>query len=59
MAESVGGKVEALNPRAVVAGHKNRDLPDDPATIGQTRQYLLDAQRLSKTRSPRRSTSTR
>ena len=38
--------IEALNPRAVVAGHKNRDLPDDPATIGQTRQYLLDAQRL-------------
>ena len=38
--------VEALQPRAVVAGHKNRDLPDDPAVLGQTRQYLLDAQRL-------------
>lgn len=39
-------KVEALQPRAVVAGHKNRDLPDLPAIIDQTRGYLLDAQRL-------------
>jgi glyoxylase-like metal-dependent hydrolase (beta-lactamase superfamily II) len=39
-------KVEALQPRAVVAGHKNRDLPDDPAILGQTRQYLVDAQQL-------------
>jgi glyoxylase-like metal-dependent hydrolase (beta-lactamase superfamily II) len=38
--------VEALRPRAVVAGHKNRELPDDPAILGQTRQYLVDAQRL-------------
>jgi glyoxylase-like metal-dependent hydrolase (beta-lactamase superfamily II) len=38
--------VEALRPGAVVAGHKNRDLPDDPSILGQTRQYLLDAQRL-------------
>jgi glyoxylase-like metal-dependent hydrolase (beta-lactamase superfamily II) len=38
--------VEALRPRAVVAGHKNKELPDDPATIDQTRQYLLDARRL-------------
>lgn len=40
--------IEALAPRAVVAGHKNRDLPDDPAIIDQTRQYLLDAQQLIK-----------
>ena len=39
-------KVAALQPRAVVAGHKNKDLPDDPAIIDQTRDYLLDAQRL-------------
>jgi glyoxylase-like metal-dependent hydrolase (beta-lactamase superfamily II) len=38
--------VEALRPRAVVAGHKNRDLPDDPVILGQTRQYLVDAQQL-------------
>ncbi|HJP76503.1 MAG TPA: MBL fold metallo-hydrolase [Pseudonocardiaceae bacterium] len=34
--------VAALRPRAVVAGHKNRALPDDPATIDSTRAYLLD-----------------
>jgi len=39
-------KVEALQPRAVVAGHMNKDLPDDPAIISQTRGYLLDARRL-------------
>ena len=39
-------QVAALRPRAVVAGHKNKDLPDDPAIIDQTRDYLHDAQRL-------------
>jgi glyoxylase-like metal-dependent hydrolase (beta-lactamase superfamily II) len=39
-------KVAALSPRAVVAGHKNKDLPDDPVILEQTRDYLLDAQRL-------------
>jgi len=39
-------KVAALRPRAVVAGHKNKDLPDDPAILDETRAYLLDAQRL-------------
>ncbi|KOV74761.1 metallo-beta-lactamase domain protein [Streptomyces sp. AS58] len=38
--------VAALHPRAVVAGHKNRDLPDAPSILVQTRDYLLDAQRL-------------
>src|SRR5277367_6373309 len=38
--------VAALDPRAVVAGHKNKDLPDDPKAINETRDYLLDAQRL-------------
>ncbi|MDH6244070.1 MBL fold metallo-hydrolase [Mycobacterium sp. OTB74] len=38
--------VAALQPQSVVAGHKNRDLPDDPAIIDETRQYLLDAQHL-------------
>ncbi len=38
--------VAALRPRAVVAGHKNKDLPDDPKIIDETRDYLLDAQRL-------------
>ena len=39
-------KVAALQPRAVVAGHKNKDLPDAPGIINETRDYLLDAQRL-------------
>ena len=39
-------KVTALQPRAVVAGHKNKDLPDDPAILDQTRDYLLNARRL-------------
>src|SRR5246127_4518072 len=39
-------KVAALKPTAVVAGHKNKDLPDDPAILEQTREYLLNARRL-------------
>lgn len=39
-------RVAALKPRTVVAGHKNKDLPDDPAILDRTRQYLLDAIRL-------------
>ncbi len=39
-------KVAALKPRAVVAGHKNKDLPDDPAILDRTRDYLLNARRL-------------
>jgi len=52
--ESVGGGLEAwlaaidqvtaLNPRVVVAGHK--DIADEPAILDQTRAYLLDAQSL-------------
>lgn len=39
-------KVAALQPSAVVAGHKHRDLPDDPAILDETRDYLLNARRL-------------
>ncbi|MFF1409462.1 MBL fold metallo-hydrolase [Streptomyces sp. NPDC058289] len=39
-------KIAALNPLHVVAGHKNKDLPDDPKIIDETRQYLRDAIRL-------------
>ena len=35
-----------LHPRAVVAGHKNKNRPDDPAILDETRQYLQDAIRL-------------
>lgn len=39
-------KVAALNPRHVVAGHKNKALPDDPKILDETRQYLRDTIRL-------------
>jgi len=39
-------KVEALHPKAVIAGHKNKALKDDPVTIEETRKYLSDAKRL-------------
>jgi glyoxylase-like metal-dependent hydrolase (beta-lactamase superfamily II) len=39
-------RVADLQPRAVVAGHKNRDQPDDPAVLDQTRRYLEDVIRL-------------
>jgi glyoxylase-like metal-dependent hydrolase (beta-lactamase superfamily II) len=39
-------RIAALNPRHVVAGHKNKDLPDDPKILDETRRYLLDAIRL-------------
>lgn len=37
--------VENLSPEYVVCGHKDKTKSDDPATIGQTRDYLLEAQR--------------
>ena len=39
-------RIAALNPRHVVAGHKNKDLPDDPKILDETRQYLRDAIRI-------------
>src|ERR1700722_5784845 len=33
-------------PRAVVAGHKDKNRPDDPAILAETRQYLQDVIRL-------------
>jgi hypothetical protein len=41
-------QVAELHPRAVVAGHKNRDLPDDPAILDWTRKYLKDVIRIRK-----------
>ena len=38
--------VEALQPSAVVAGHKNLRLSDDPTAIARTRAYLRDSNRL-------------
>jgi glyoxylase-like metal-dependent hydrolase (beta-lactamase superfamily II) len=39
-------EVAALNPRIVIAGHKNKALPDDPKSIEETRRYLLDVKQL-------------
>jgi glyoxylase-like metal-dependent hydrolase (beta-lactamase superfamily II) len=39
-------RVADLRPRAVVAGHKNKERPDDPAILDETRQYLKDVIRL-------------
>lgn len=40
-------KLEALKPKAVVAGHKIPENDDDPRNIGATRQYLRDFDRLN------------
>jgi glyoxylase-like metal-dependent hydrolase (beta-lactamase superfamily II) len=39
-------KLEALKPKAVVAGHKIPGNDDDPRDIGRTRDYLRDFNRL-------------
>lgn len=41
-------KLEALEPKAVVAGHKIPENDDDPRNIGETRKYLRDFDRLDK-----------
>ena len=43
-------KVQAFEPRHIVAGHQNRKLDDDAGrTIAETRQYLDDADELLRT----------
>jgi glyoxylase-like metal-dependent hydrolase (beta-lactamase superfamily II) len=42
----VPDRVAGLHPRAVVAGHKNKNRPDNPAILDETRQYLQDVIRL-------------
>jgi len=39
-------KLDALKPKAVVAGHKVPDHDDDPRNIAETRQYILDFNRI-------------
>jgi glyoxylase-like metal-dependent hydrolase (beta-lactamase superfamily II) len=41
-------KLEALEPRAVVAGHKVPGSEDDPRNIARTQQYLRDFNRLDE-----------
>jgi glyoxylase-like metal-dependent hydrolase (beta-lactamase superfamily II) len=40
--------IDALHPRAVVAGHKRVGRPDDPKIIDETRVYIRDFDRLAK-----------
>jgi glyoxylase-like metal-dependent hydrolase (beta-lactamase superfamily II) len=40
-------RIEALKPRAVVAGHKNPQNSDSPQHIAATQQYIRDFNRLS------------
>lgn len=42
-------KIESLNPRAVIAGHKKPEKDDSPEIIEETRQYIRDFDRLVKT----------
>jgi glyoxylase-like metal-dependent hydrolase (beta-lactamase superfamily II) len=41
-------KIESLNPRAVIAGHKRPGRDDDPRIIEETRQYIRDFDRLAE-----------
>jgi glyoxylase-like metal-dependent hydrolase (beta-lactamase superfamily II) len=41
-------KVESLNPRTVIAGHKIPQNKDEPRIIGETKQYLRDFNRLNE-----------
>ncbi len=40
-------KMEALKPRAVIAGHKRVGNDDSPRIIGETRKYIRDFERLA------------
>src|SRR6476646_1036286 len=40
-------KMESLQPRAVIAGHKRVGNDDGPRIIGETRQYIHDFERLA------------
>ncbi|AYG58393.1 MBL fold metallo-hydrolase [Rhizobium jaguaris] len=41
-------KLEVLQPQTVIAGHKLPENADDPRIISETRQYLLDFNRLNE-----------
>jgi glyoxylase-like metal-dependent hydrolase (beta-lactamase superfamily II) len=41
-------RLESLNPRAVIAGHKVPENEDAPSIIAETRQYLRDFNRLDE-----------
>ena len=41
-------KIKSLNPRAVIAAHKRPGNPDSPKIVEETRQYILDFDRLAE-----------
>ena len=41
--------IEALNPRAVIAGHKRVENDDSPSIIEETRRYIRDFDRVAGT----------
>src|SRR4029077_16537401 len=41
--------IEALKPRAVIAGHKKPEKDDDPKILEETRKYIRDFDRLAET----------
>ena len=45
--------IEALHPRAVIAGHKRPGTDDDPRIIEETRQYIRNFDRLIETTTAR------
>ena len=49
-------KIESLNPRAVIAGHKRPGNDDGPKIIEETRQYIRDFDRLAGTTTTARET---
>jgi hypothetical protein len=42
------GKIEALKPCAVIAGHKKAEKDDSPRIIEETRKYIRDFERLAE-----------
>jgi len=47
-------KIESLNPRAVIAGHKKPGMDDNPRIIEETRQYIRDFERVAEQTTTRR-----
>jgi hypothetical protein len=52
-------KIELLNPRAVIAGHKRAGNDDSPKIIDETRQYIRDFDREAGQRRPREDSTTK
>jgi glyoxylase-like metal-dependent hydrolase (beta-lactamase superfamily II) len=42
-------KIESLNPRAVIAGHKRPGTDDSPRIVEETRRYIRDFDRVAET----------